>query len=206
LTFSSISLQNILWGFLGSVGLLLKDRFFFFFLHWRERERERERAKMANGVERESELVVVFSDEELREVSGVKRGLDYIEVTCGCTSHRYGDAVGRLRVFQNGELEITCECTPGCQEGLFLSLSLSLSLSLRLLLLFFGKWVLIFMHVGCMLCVCVYRGCGKLGFDVDVCRFLLFNLLRDMSLRRRRALRSFSFVFVLHSLSVCCFV
>uniref|UniRef100_A0A7N2MS40 Protein ULTRAPETALA 1 n=1 Tax=Quercus lobata TaxID=97700 RepID=A0A7N2MS40_QUELO len=71
---------------------------------------------MANGVERESELVVMFSEEELSEMSGVRRCLNYIEVTCGCTSHRYGDAVGRLRVFQNGDLEITCECTPGCQE------------------------------------------------------------------------------------------
>ncbi|KAK9997186.1 hypothetical protein SO802_021872 [Lithocarpus litseifolius] len=72
---------------------------------------------MANGVERESELVVMFTEEELSEMSGVRRCLNYIEVTCGCTSHRYGDAVGRLRVFQNGDLEITCECTPGCQEG-----------------------------------------------------------------------------------------
>ncbi|XP_042976999.1 protein ULTRAPETALA 1-like isoform X2 [Carya illinoinensis] len=71
---------------------------------------------MANGAERECGLVVMFSDEELKEMSGVKRGLDYIEVMCGCTSHRYGDAVGRIRVFQNGDLEITCECTPGCQE------------------------------------------------------------------------------------------
>ncbi|TQD93844.1 hypothetical protein C1H46_020532 [Malus baccata] len=70
---------------------------------------------MANGVERESGLVL-FSDDELREMSGVNRGSDHIEVTCGCTSHRYGDAVGRLRVFVNGDLEITCECTPGCQE------------------------------------------------------------------------------------------
>ncbi|XP_021685111.2 protein ULTRAPETALA 1 isoform X1 [Hevea brasiliensis] len=67
---------------------------------------------MANGIERE----ILFSDEELREMSGVKRGGDYIEVTCGCTSHRYGDAVGRLRVFISGDLEITCECTPGCNE------------------------------------------------------------------------------------------
>ncbi|KAL9454200.1 hypothetical protein AB3S75_006747 [Citrus x aurantiifolia] len=70
---------------------------------------------MANGVEKES-VLMMFSDEELREISGVKRGGDYIEVTCGCTSHRYGDAVGRLRVFSNGDLEITCECTPGCNE------------------------------------------------------------------------------------------
>lgn len=76
---------------------------------------------MANGLERESGSTI-FSEEELREVSGVKRVGDYVEVTCGCTSHRYGDAVGRLRVFVNGYLEITCECTPGCQEGLFLSL------------------------------------------------------------------------------------
>lgn len=70
---------------------------------------------MANGVERE--MMFLFSEDELREMSGVKRGRDYIEVTCGCTSHRYGDAVGRLRVYINGELEITCECTPGCNEG-----------------------------------------------------------------------------------------
>ncbi|KAH1248023.1 Protein ULTRAPETALA 1 [Glycine soja] len=71
---------------------------------------------MANGLERESGLTTLFSEEELREVSGVKRVGDCVEVTCGCTSHRYGDAVGRLRVFVNGYLEITCECTPGCQE------------------------------------------------------------------------------------------
>ncbi|KAI8558618.1 hypothetical protein RHMOL_Rhmol04G0110000 [Rhododendron molle] len=75
-----------------------------------------------NGVEREAaaaEGVVMFSEEEVREISGFKKGGaddDYVEVTCGCTSHRYGDAVGRLRVFVSGDLEITCECTPGCQE------------------------------------------------------------------------------------------
>ncbi|XP_039140280.1 protein ULTRAPETALA 1-like [Dioscorea cayenensis subsp. rotundata] len=58
----------------------------------------------------------LFTDEELREMSGLKKGRDFIEVTCGCTSHRYGDAVGRLRVSASGDLEITCECTPGCQE------------------------------------------------------------------------------------------
>ncbi|KAL4359784.1 hypothetical protein AHAS_Ahas08G0112000 [Arachis hypogaea] len=59
----------------------------------------------------------VFSDDELKDLSGVKRvGGDCVEVTCGCTSHRYGDAVGRLRVFSNGCLQISCECTPGCNE------------------------------------------------------------------------------------------
>ena len=72
---------------------------------------------MENGVDRESGSMM-FSEEELREVSGLKKGEDFIEVTCGCTSHRYGDAVGNLRVFSNGDLEITCECTPGCNEGL----------------------------------------------------------------------------------------
>lgn len=106
---------------------------------------------MANGIERE----LLFSDEELREMSGVKRGGDYIEVTCGCTSHRYGDAVGRLRVFINGDLEITCECTPGCNEGLSLSASLLVSL---ICFPFFNKWVLIFMHVECVLCILTLMG------------------------------------------------
>ncbi|CAN1178472.1 Protein ULTRAPETALA 1 [Linum perenne] len=62
--------------------------------------------------------MALFTEEELREMSGVKNGGDYIEVTCGCTNHRYGDAVGRLRVFLDGHLEIICECTPGCDEVL----------------------------------------------------------------------------------------
>lgn len=85
---------------------------------------------MPKGVEGEAGPAAMFSDEELSEVSGLKRGGDYIEVTCGCTSHRYGDAVGRLRVFVNGDLEITCECTPGCDEGLLpLKILISSSLS-----------------------------------------------------------------------------
>lgn len=71
---------------------------------------------MANGLEKESGFTM-FSDDELKDVNGVKRVGEYVEVMCGCTSHRYGDAVGWLRVFVNGYLEITCECTPGCQEG-----------------------------------------------------------------------------------------
>nr|AFK43444.1 unknown [Lotus japonicus] len=70
---------------------------------------------MATGLERESGFTL-FSDEELSEVCGVKRVGNCVEVTCGCTSHRYGDTVGRLRVFANGDLEISCECTPGCTE------------------------------------------------------------------------------------------
>ncbi|PKA47905.1 Protein ultrapetala 1 [Apostasia shenzhenica] len=69
---------------------------------------------MANGCERDAGLL--FTDEELSEISGMRRGVNFVEVMCGCTSHRYGDAVGKLRVFASGDLEIDCECTPGCQE------------------------------------------------------------------------------------------
>ncbi|KAG1368183.1 putative protein ULTRAPETALA 1 [Cocos nucifera] len=69
---------------------------------------------MANAPGKDAAFL--FTDEELSEMSGLKRGEDFVEVTCGCTSHRYGDAVGRLRVFASGDLEISCECTPGCQE------------------------------------------------------------------------------------------
>ncbi|KAG6472135.1 hypothetical protein ZIOFF_069592 [Zingiber officinale] len=70
--------------------------------------------EMASGQGREAAFL--FADEELSEMSGLKKGADFVEVLCGCTSHRYGDAVGRLRVFASGDLEISCECTPGCQE------------------------------------------------------------------------------------------
>lgn len=69
-----------------------------------------------NGTE-EKELM--FSDEEVKDIGGFKiiSDGDYIEVTCGCTSRRYGDAGGTLRVYRNGNLEIKCDCTPGCDEG-----------------------------------------------------------------------------------------
>ncbi|CAM0883328.1 unnamed protein product [Alopecurus aequalis] len=58
----------------------------------------------------------LFSEEELREVSGVRLGEGFVEVMCGCTSRRYGDAVGRLLIYPSGDLEISCDCTPGCRE------------------------------------------------------------------------------------------
>ncbi|RAL42903.1 unnamed protein product [Cuscuta campestris] len=78
-----------------------------------------------NGVEKKQRVdsgesgkkaAALFSDEEVGDINGLKVGDDYVEVTCGCTSHRYGDAVGKLRVFSSGELGIVCECIPGCQE------------------------------------------------------------------------------------------
>lgn len=97
---------------------------------------------MENGGGGGGELM--FSDEELREISGVKRGGDYVEVTCGCTSHRYGDAVGRLRVFIGGDLEITCECTPGCQEGFSLR-----TLSPYISIFFCSSWEMGFDFYAC---------------------------------------------------------
>ncbi|KAL8167484.1 hypothetical protein V2J09_008983 [Rumex salicifolius] len=64
----------------------------------------------------ENSKEAMFSEEEVREMSGLKKGKDHIQVMCGCTSRRYGDAVASLRVFLNGDLEISCDCTPGCQE------------------------------------------------------------------------------------------
>lgn len=61
--------------------------------------------------------VALFDDEDLVDMSGLKMGDDYVEVICGCTSQRFGDAAGRLKVFASGELHISCECTPACPEG-----------------------------------------------------------------------------------------
>lgn len=83
-------------------------------------------------MERECGSKELFSKEELQEISGVHVGDDYVEVMCGCTSHRYGDAIARLKIFSDGELQITCQCTPACHEGSSSYLSL-----------------LFYMHVSC---------------------------------------------------------
>ncbi|PWA97311.1 SAND domain-containing protein [Artemisia annua] len=50
---------------------------------------------------------MMFSEEEVKEMCGFKFcGDGHVEVTCGCTSYCYGDAVGILKVFINGDLEI----------------------------------------------------------------------------------------------------
>ncbi|XP_009386892.2 protein ULTRAPETALA 1 [Musa acuminata AAA Group] len=69
---------------------------------------------MAGGQGKDAAFL--FADEELIGMTELKKGADFVEVMCGCTSHRYGDAVGRLRVFASGDLLISCECTPGCEE------------------------------------------------------------------------------------------
>ncbi|KAG4906068.1 hypothetical protein JHK86_057350 [Glycine max] len=46
-----------------------------------------------------------------------KRGEDYIEVLCGATNKKYGDYVGRLKINNEGQYFITCECCPECPLG-----------------------------------------------------------------------------------------
>ena len=61
--------------------------------------------------------MVMFSEEEVREMSDLKKEKDCVNVMC-----RYGpysDVLGRFRVFLNDDLEISCDCTPDCQEGSF---------------------------------------------------------------------------------------
>ncbi|XP_004251769.1 protein ULTRAPETALA 1-like [Solanum lycopersicum] len=58
----------------------------------------------------------MFCEEELRDMSVLQKGDDYVEVVCGCTSRRHGDAGARLRIFKSGELKIACECYHGCPE------------------------------------------------------------------------------------------
>ncbi|KAE8692298.1 Protein ULTRAPETALA 1 [Hibiscus syriacus] len=58
----------------------------------------------------------MFTEEELKDMEGLKRESDFIEVKCGCTSKKYGDTIGKLRVFTNGQFLISCECNPVCDE------------------------------------------------------------------------------------------
>ena len=61
--------------------------------------------------------VALFKDEDLKNIAGVVIGEDYVQVTCGCTSRKYGDAIGKLRIFDSGDLEIRCLCLRDCQRG-----------------------------------------------------------------------------------------
>lgn len=71
----------------------------------------------------------MFQDYEVKDMYGFNNGKNFIDVICGCTSYRYGDTVGKLRVYASGVLEIKCECNPTCHEGLlFCSLLNILSL------------------------------------------------------------------------------
>ncbi|KAJ4816075.1 Protein ULTRAPETALA 1 [Rhynchospora pubera] len=60
----------------------------------------------------------MFQESEVRDMYGFNNGDNFIEVICGCTSYRFGDTVGNLRVYSSGALEIKCECNPACNEVL----------------------------------------------------------------------------------------
>lgn len=75
----------------------------------------------AAGTSREMEIEIqiseaLFVEMELQDMDGYKRGPDYVEVNCGCTSRKYGDAIGTLRVHANGQFLIACDCSSGCRE------------------------------------------------------------------------------------------
>ncbi|KAH9328537.1 hypothetical protein KI387_000645, partial [Taxus chinensis] len=58
-----------------------------------------------------------LKNEDLDKVSEFKRGNGFIEMRCGCTCMKYGDAVGRLRIYHEGDFKVLCECSPGCDAG-----------------------------------------------------------------------------------------
>ncbi|KAJ0715576.1 putative transcription factor ULT family [Helianthus annuus] len=81
---------------------------------YRRRRFLEEKREMAEEVVALKEM---YSEEEVRKMYGFKISSDgYAEVTCGCPSYCYDDAVAALRVFANADLEISSDCTPGCQE------------------------------------------------------------------------------------------
>lgn len=75
----------------------------------------------------------MFEEEEVEKMGGFVKGSDYIEVHCGCTSKKYGDFCGKLRVSSSGHFLIFCFCSDSCNAG---NLSLSLSFSSLLLIPF----------------------------------------------------------------------
>lgn len=64
---------------------------------------------------------IKFTEEELKEISDLKRGPNFIQVTCGCTHKKKGDYTGRLRINSHGHFMIKCTCYDKCTEGKSLS-------------------------------------------------------------------------------------
>eukprot|EP01018_Ginkgo_biloba_P027601 Gb_01224 [translate_table: standard] len=73
--------------------------------------------KDPNGSTEDSEGTGIYNDVDLIDLLKLKKGSQFIEMKCGCTSQKYGDTVGTLRVYQTGEFEIYCECMAGCEKG-----------------------------------------------------------------------------------------
>ncbi|XP_028116582.1 protein ULTRAPETALA 2-like [Camellia sinensis] len=64
-----------------------------------------------------SDGATMFRDEELRDISEVEKGLNFIEVKCLLKSKDHGEQVGKLKISADGKLEINCDCVPDCQQG-----------------------------------------------------------------------------------------
>ncbi|KAH7297921.1 hypothetical protein KP509_25G018900 [Ceratopteris richardii] len=56
----------------------------------------------------------------------------YIDLKCGCTSQKYGDTIGILRLYHSGKLEIQCQCSIACIKG---KLTFNLGMVLFILLI-----------------------------------------------------------------------
>lgn len=64
----------------------------------------------------------MFRDEDIKQLENIHelvRGPNYVEVICGCTSKKYGDQVGKLKISSTGQFQINCECSAPstCEEG-----------------------------------------------------------------------------------------
>ncbi|XP_057460477.1 protein ULTRAPETALA 2-like isoform X2 [Actinidia eriantha] len=62
------------------------------------------------------EGATMFSNEELRGITNIEKGPNYIAAKCVLKSQDHGELPGRLMVFPEGKLEISCECYPGCPK------------------------------------------------------------------------------------------
>lgn len=65
------------------------------------------------------ESKIVLKEEEISKIGGFQMEEGYIEVICGCTSRKFGDTTGKLKVFESGQFLINCECSVDCKEGKF---------------------------------------------------------------------------------------
>lgn len=60
----------------------------------------------------------LLEEEEVKKMGGFVEGSDFIEVHCGCTSKKYGDSPGKLRVSAAGQFLIFCFCSDACNAGI----------------------------------------------------------------------------------------
>eukprot|EP00249_Psilotum_nudum_P017316 c26258_g1_i2 orf=322-2019(-) len=56
--------------------------------------------------------------EDLKRLTGNISEVNFIDLKCGCKSQAHGDTVGILRVLKTGLLEIQCQCSAICEQGM----------------------------------------------------------------------------------------